>query len=58
MPSAVDLHSHSTISDGSERPELVVRKAAANGVRTLALTDHDGTGGLGEAQTAAREAGI
>lgn len=53
MPSTVDLHSHSTVSDGSERPEVVVRKAAAAGVRYLALTDHDGTGGLDEAQAAA-----
>ncbi|HEX6513587.1 MAG TPA: PHP domain-containing protein [Chloroflexota bacterium] len=55
MPSRVDLHSHSTISDGSERPETVVRKAAAAGVRFLALTDHDGTGGLDEAIATARQ---
>ncbi|HLG73934.1 MAG TPA: PHP domain-containing protein [Chloroflexota bacterium] len=55
MPSLVDLHSHSSVSDGSERPETVVRKAAANGVRFLALTDHDGTGGLDEAIATAAE---
>lgn len=55
MSSTVDLHSHSTVSDGSERPEVVVRKAAAAGVRWLALTDHDGTGGLDEARAAAAE---
>ncbi|HEY8694905.1 MAG TPA: PHP domain-containing protein [Chloroflexota bacterium] len=53
MASTVDLHSHSTVSDGSERPEVVVRKAAAAGVRFLALTDHDGTGGLDEARAVA-----
>lgn len=58
MPSTVDLHSHSSVSDGSERPEIVVRKAAAAGVRHLALTDHDGTGGLDEAKSAAKDAGI
>src|SRR5690242_7641218 len=55
MPSTVDLHSHSTVSDGSERPEVVVRKAAAAGVRWLALTDHDGTGGLDEARATAAQ---
>ena len=55
MPSLVDLHSHSTISDGSERPEVVVRKAAAAGVRVLALTDHDGTDGLDEARSTASQ---
>ncbi len=58
MPSTVDLHSHSSVSDGSERPATVVRKAAAAGVRFLALTDHDGTDGLDEAQAAAAEAGL
>ncbi|HUZ76337.1 MAG TPA: PHP domain-containing protein [Chloroflexota bacterium] len=53
MPSTVDLHAHSSVSDGSERPAEVVRKAAANGVRVLALTDHDGTDGLDEAKAAA-----
>jgi len=53
MGSSVDLHSHSTVSDGSERPEVVVRKAAAAGVRFLALTDHDGTDGLDEARAVA-----
>ncbi len=51
----MDLHAHSSISDGSERPAEVVRKAAAAGVRFLALTDHDGTGGLDEARAAAAE---
>jgi len=59
MSSLVDLHSHSSVSDGSERPEMVVRKAAAAGVRFLALTDHDGTGGLDEAiATAAQLDGL
>jgi len=57
MPSLVDLHSHSTNSDGSEPPNVVVRKAAAAGVKLLALTDHDGTGGLDEAIATSRELG-
>lgn len=59
MPSKVDLHTHSSVSDGSERPAEVVRKGAAAGLHTLALTDHDGTGGLDEAiQTAGAFRGL
>ncbi|MHB8618463.1 MAG: PHP domain-containing protein [Chloroflexota bacterium] len=57
MTSRVDLHSHSSVSDGSERPAEVVRKAAAAGVKVLALTDHDGTDGLDEAAEASRQSG-
>ena len=53
-----DLHCHSTFSDGLLPPAEVVRRAAANGVEVLALTDHDETSGLAEAAAAAREAGI
>jgi len=53
-----DLHCHSTRSDGWLEPAAVVRRAAANGVELLALTDHDELGGLAEAAEAAREAGI
>jgi predicted metal-dependent phosphoesterase TrpH len=54
----VDLHCHSTVSDGSLHPEAVVARAAAHGVRMLALTDHDETGGLAAARSAACAAGI
>lgn len=53
-----DLHAHSIASDGSLRPAELVRRAAANGVSALALTDHDSTEGLAEAMAAAREVGI
>ncbi len=53
-----DLHAHSTYSDGLLAPAAVVARAAARGVDTLALTDHDDTGGLAEAAEAARAAGI
>lgn len=53
-----DLHCHSTVSDGWLEPAEVVRRAAANGVTLLALTDHDEVSGLDEAAAAAREAGI
>ncbi len=40
-PTVVDLHAHTTRSDGIVGPHGLVRAAAAVGVRTLALTDHD-----------------
>jgi 3',5'-nucleoside bisphosphate phosphatase len=53
-----DLHCHSSASDGMMAPAALVRRAAANGVDVLALTDHDELGGLPEAASAAREVGI
>ncbi|HEX9193145.1 MAG TPA: PHP domain-containing protein, partial [Burkholderiales bacterium] len=40
-----DLHCHSTASDGLLKPAELVARAAANGVTTLALTDHDDVSG-------------
>ena len=54
----VDLHCHSTVSDGALVPAAVVARAAAQGVHVLALTDHDEIGGLDAAREAARVAGI
>jgi predicted metal-dependent phosphoesterase TrpH len=45
----IDLHTHTTASDGTLRPRELVRKAAEQGVRVLAVTDHDSTEGLAEA---------
>jgi hypothetical protein len=53
-----DLHCHSTSSDGLLAPSELVRRAAARGVTTLALTDHDELSGLDEARDTAREVGI
>lgn len=53
-----DLHTHSWFSDGSLAPTELVARAAAAGVHVLALTDHDVTAGLPEAQTAAVEHGL
>jgi hypothetical protein len=49
----VDLHCHSTASDGLLRPEELVARAAANGVEVLALTDHDDLSGLARARAEA-----
>jgi 3',5'-nucleoside bisphosphate phosphatase len=51
---AVDLHSHTTASDGTLAPRELVRLAARHGVRVLAVTDHDSTGGVREAMDEAR----
>lgn len=53
-----DLHCHSTASDGSLTPTELVKRAAEQGVTTLALTDHDTTGGLADAKVAAAEIGL
>ena len=53
MPGAVDLHTHTTASDGSFTPSELVREAVRRGVRVLAVTDHDSTEGLAEAMTEA-----
>jgi len=50
---AVDLHSHSTASDGSDRPARLVELALQKGLNTLALTDHDTQEGVAEAKRAA-----
>jgi 3',5'-nucleoside bisphosphate phosphatase len=51
---AVDLHSHTTASDGTLAPRELVRLAARHGVRVLAVTDHDSTSGVREALDEAR----
>lgn len=53
--SRVDLHTHSTASDGRFTPSEVVAKGAAAGLAVMALTDHDTTGGLEEALRAAAD---
>lgn len=50
----IDLHTHSTASDGTDTPAQLVANAVAAGVRTLAITDHDTTGGWVEAAAAVR----
>ncbi len=54
----IDLHCHSTASDGALAPREVVLRAHQQGVEVLSLTDHDTTEGLIEAQQAAQEVGI
>jgi predicted metal-dependent phosphoesterase TrpH len=50
----IDLHTHSTASDGTDSPGGLVTAAAAAGVDVVAITDHDTTGGWAEAAGALR----
>ncbi|GHV84952.1 phosphatase [Spirochaetia bacterium] len=49
----IDLHTHSSASDGDLKPAALVEKAALQGLQALALTDHDTIAGLAEAKKAA-----
>ncbi|SDY31032.1 hypothetical protein SAMN04515617_112161 [Collimonas sp. OK242] len=54
----VDLHCHSTVSDGTLAPAAVAARAKANGVDIWALTDHDEVDGVSEARAAAAALGL
>ncbi|TFH12155.1 MAG: PHP domain-containing protein, partial [Nitrosomonadales bacterium] len=54
----IDLHCHSTVSDGLLTPTQLVGRAFTRGVSVLALTDHDDVSGLDEACRAADERNI
>ena len=56
--SPVDLHLHSTASDGTLDPAALVAHVAACGVKLMALTDHDTVAGVEAADSAARQIGI
>jgi hypothetical protein len=54
----IDLHLHSSASDGLLRPSDLVARASAAGITTLAVTDHDTVAGLNEARAAAEALGV
>jgi len=54
----IDLHVHSTASDGSLPPEAVVKRALAAGLAAIALTDHDTLAGIPEALAAGERFGV
>jgi 3',5'-nucleoside bisphosphate phosphatase len=58
MPQYVDLHCHSTASDGSLAPAAVMRLAKEAGVSAMSLTDHDTVAGVPEAAAEAQRLGI
>ena len=58
MPGPIDLHTHSSVSDGTETPAQLVRAALAAGIGTIAITDHDSTAGWHEAAAEASGTGL
>jgi PHP domain-containing protein len=54
----VDLHAHTTASDGSDPPQGLVAAAAAAGIGVLAVTDHDTITAVAAAQQAGRQLGV
>jgi predicted metal-dependent phosphoesterase TrpH len=54
----IDLHTHTTASDGTYAPAELVARAAAAGITTLAVTDHDTLGGCDAAAAACAAAGL
>jgi predicted metal-dependent phosphoesterase TrpH len=54
----IDLHTHSSVSDGTETPAELVASASQAGMGTVALTDHDSTGGWVEAEAAGERYGL
>jgi hypothetical protein len=54
----IDLHVHTTASDGSLTPRQVVARAAALGLAAIAITDHDSVGGVAEAMAAGQKHGL
>ena len=58
MSSYIDLHAHSTASDGTLTPEDLVKHAHSKNIKVFALTDHDAMGGLAEARVAADSLGM
>lgn len=58
MSSTIDLHCHTTASDGKLSPQELIAKAQERNITTLAITDHDTLAGFREAQAPAAQAGI
>ena len=54
----IDLHTHSTASDGECTPTELAQRAAAAGLKAVALTDHDTVAGVAEFSAAAKEVGV
>lgn len=58
MPELIDLHTHSHFSDGTLSPRELIKLAAQNNIRVVALTDHDIIEGITEARQAAGDYGV
>ncbi len=58
MNGQIDLHIHTTASDGTDAPQAVVELAHTLGLRAIAVTDHDSVAGIAEAQAAGDALGV
>lgn len=58
MPGPIDLHTHSSVSDGTQTPAELIAAGVEAGLGVMAITDHDSTAGWGEAFEAARGTGL
>ncbi|MEW6701794.1 MAG: PHP domain-containing protein [Bacteroidota bacterium] len=58
MPLKIDLHTHTTYSDGAHSPVEVVQKAYDRGLDIISITDHDSVNGIKEALTFGKNLGI
>jgi predicted metal-dependent phosphoesterase TrpH len=58
VPSVIDLHAHTTASDGDDHPAELIQQALTAGIDVLALTDHDTMSGLGHAAEAVTGSGM
>lgn len=54
----IDLHVHTTASDGQYSPAQIIQKAAEKNLKAIAITDHDTIAGLQEAKEAGRQLGV
>lgn len=54
----IDLHVHTTASDGQYSPTEIIQKAADKNIKVITITDHDTTAGLDEAQEAGKQLGV
>ena len=54
----IDLHVHTTASDGQYTPAQIIQKAADKNIKVIAITDHDTTAGLAEAKQAGEQLGV
>ena len=54
----IDLHIHTTASDGTDSPAVLAQKAATLGLRAIAVTDHDNASGVHEAAEAGKDLGL
>jgi predicted metal-dependent phosphoesterase TrpH len=58
MQSKVDLHTHTTYSDGACSPGELIQKAKEKGIDIISITDHDNTKGIKEATNAGKDLGV